>query len=80
MHERWNFSGSISIAETIDKVCNEYESRMCATCEFCIEDSSLGSIWVECRKKGSPMNYVSLLTEKGYPNIIDFSCKYWEIK
>ena len=49
----------------------------CSTCKYCIEDSNDDSVWIECKKKDSPMYGTSLIDGK-YPIIIDWYCADFE--
>lgn len=64
--------------DIIEEIYNDFEARTCESCKYLKEDNNDSDIWIECRKKGTPMEYTSLISEKGYPNIIDFKCGHWE--
>jgi len=75
------FSFMYNVVEyTVNKIYDDFKKQTCENCKYCIEDNNDTDVWIECRKKDSPMEHNSLLTEKGYPNIINFNCSEWEEK
>ena len=65
---------------TVDEIFNDFESRTCDNCKYCEEDSNDTDVWIECRNPLSEMEHTSLLSDAGYPNIVDFGCNKWEQK
>ena len=66
--------------QVIDRLFDKFESRTCENCKYCKEDSNETAVWIECRCKNSPMEYNSLISDDGYPSIIDFGCSEFKRK
>lgn len=68
------------IDKFIDKIYDNFESRSCNNCKFCLEDSNDYDVWLECRCPDSPMEYSSVITDIAGYLTTDFCCNKYEQK